>query len=211
VKTVPLSGTLPKAQAHPEPGPAILRSEDIHMWRKMSGILLLACLGPTFAQVNPSDRVKAQHDADDQKWAQKAGLPVSEVQAIRIAAGVYGPTNFSRIVNLDASSLKQRNHILFVEGPCIKLHVIERGANGFTEVWSLSELPRPAWKIGATNRPARGICPQAPRLPSAHATADGRIVLEVPILLDPFERTRPVDTYFFTWDGAKYVLEDSER
>jgi hypothetical protein len=181
------------------------------MWRTTSGLLLLTCLTPVYAQVNPTDRFKAQREADNRKWAQKTGLPVSEVQAIRIAAGVSGLTNFSRIVNLDAVSLKQRNHILFVEGPCIKLHVIERGANGFTEVWSLSELPRPAWKIGATSGPGRGICPQAPRAPSAHATTDGQIVLEVPVLLDPFERTRPADTYTFTWDGHKYVWEDSER
>lgn len=182
------------------------------MWRKTSGLLLLTCWSPLFAQVNPADRRKAQGDADDQKWAQKTGLSVTDIQAIRIAAGVSGLTNFSRIVNLDAISLKQRDQILFVEGPCIKLHVIERGATGFTEVWSLSELPRPAWKISApASGPGRGICPQAPRPPSAHATADGRIVLEVPLLLDPFERTLPVDTYSFTWDGHKYVLADSER
>ena len=182
------------------------------MWRKTSGLLPLMCLIPIFAQVNLTDRLKAQHDADDRKWAQKTGLPVSEVQAIRIAAGVSGLTNFSLIVNLDAISLKERNHILMVEGPCIKLHVIEREANGFTEVWSLSELPHPAWKIGAAaSGPGRGICAQAPRPPSAHATADGRIVLEVPLLFDPFERTLPVDTYSFTWDGHKYVPADSER
>lgn len=64
------------------------------MWRKTSGLLPLMCLIPIFAQVNPTDRLKAQHDADDRKWAQKTGLPVSEVQAIRIAAGVSGLTNF---------------------------------------------------------------------------------------------------------------------
>jgi hypothetical protein len=182
------------------------------MWRKIPALLLLTCVSPIFAQVDPSDRRKAQQDADDRKWAQKTGLPLTEVQAIRAAAGIL-PTNFARIMNLDVTSLKERKHILLVEGaPCIRLHVIKRGATGFTEVWSLGELPRPAWKIGApANRSARGICPQAPRPASAHATPDGRIVLEVPILLDPFERTRPVETYTFTWDGGTYILADGER
>jgi hypothetical protein len=182
------------------------------MWHKALILLLLACLSPAFAQVYSADGIKAQHDAEDRKWAQKTDLPVSEVRAIRIAAGISDDAKGSRISNLDAISLKRRNHILLVEGPCLKLHVIERGGNGFTEVWSLSELPNPAWKPGpAATHPGRGICMQAPRPPSAHATADGEIVLEVPILLDPFERTLPVDTYSFTWDGHKYVLADSER
>jgi hypothetical protein len=182
------------------------------MGLKTLGLLLLTCLSPASAQVNPTDRFKAQHDAEDRKWAQKTDLPVSEVRAIRIAAGISDDTSGSRIANIDASSLKPRNHILLVEGACVKLHVIERGAGGFTDVWSLSELPRPAWKIGAAaSRPASGICPQAPRPVTAHATADGRIVLEVPVLLDAFQRTIPVDTYAFTWDGAQYILVDGER
>jgi hypothetical protein len=182
------------------------------MWRKALELLLLACFSPAFAQVYSADGIKAQHEDEDRKWAQKTGLLVGEVRAIRIAAGISDDTKGSRISNIDAISLKRRNHILLVEGPCVKLHVIERGGSGFTEVWSLSELPRPAWKSGpAATRPSRGICTQAPRPPSAHATVDGRIVLEVPILLDPFERTLPVDTYFFTWDGSKYVLADSEH
>lgn len=182
------------------------------MWRKALELLLLTCLSPAFAQVYLTDGIKAQHDAEDRKWAQKTDLPGSEVRAIRIAAGISDDAKGTRISNVDAISLKRRNHILLVEGPCVKLHVIERGANGFTEVWSLSDLPAPAWKPGsAASRPGRGICPQAPRPPTAHATVDGRIVLAVPILMDPFERTLPVDTYSFTWDGSKYVLVNGER
>jgi len=174
--------------------------------------LVLTSMGAIFAQMNTADRLKAQHDREDQLWAQKSGLPVSEVRAIRSVAGLSDATEGSRIVNIDANSLKRRNHILLVEGPCVKLHVVERGADGFTEVWSLSETPGPSWSIGATaNRPGRGICPQAPRPPSAHGTPDGRIVLEVPILLDPFERTLPVNIYSFAWDGTKYKISDDER
>jgi hypothetical protein len=173
----------------------------------MLGLLLLAFLSPVIAQVDSRDRVNGQHDIDDRKWAQKSGLPVSEVQAIRSAAGITHDTPGSRIMTIDAVSLKQRNHVLLVEGPCVKLHVIERRSHGFAEVWSLSALPDPPWKPGArASRPGRGICPQAPRPPNAHATADGRIVLEVPILLDAFQRTLPADTYSFAWDGSRYVL-----
>jgi hypothetical protein len=182
----------------------------VSMSLKTLGLLLLTCVAPALAQVNSDDRFKAQHDAEDRKWVEKIGLPASEIRAIRIAAGISDNATGSRISNIDANSLKRRNHILLVEGPCVKLHVIERGAGGFTEVWSLTELPHPAWKVGAASR-GRGICPRAPRPPSVHATADGQIILEVPILLDPFERTRPVDTYTFTWDGSKYILVDGER
>lgn len=181
------------------------------MSRKMLGFLLLACLSPVIAQVDSDNRFKVQHDAEDRKWAQKTGLPLSEVRAIRIAAGISDDTQGSRIANIDAISLKGRNHILLVEGLCVKLHVIERRDNGFAEVWSLSALPSPAWKPEAGNHPGRGICPQAPRPPSVHATADGRIVLEVPIMRDAFQRTLPAETYTFAWDGAKYALVNDER
>jgi hypothetical protein len=181
------------------------------MSHKTPGILLLACLSPLLAQETSGDRFKAQHDIEDRKWAEKTGLPVNEIRAIRIAAGISDDAPGLRIANLDAKSLKQRNHILLVEGPCVKLHVIERGAGGLTEVWSLNELPRPAWKIAQASRPGRGICSQSPRAPSAHATADGQIVLEVPFLLDPFQRTLPVDTYTFRWDGNTYIVVDGER
>jgi hypothetical protein len=181
------------------------------MSRKVLG-LLLAFLTPALAQVDSSDRAKGPHDLEDRKWAQKTGLPVSDVRAILVAAAISHDSIGSRITNIDAISLAQRHHILVVEGPCVKLHVIERGADGFTEVWSLNRIPSPAWKPDlAANRPGRGICAQAPRPPSAHATADGRIVLEVPILQDAFVRTLPIDSYTFAWDGAKYVLMNDER
>jgi hypothetical protein len=71
------------------------------MRRKMPGLLLLTCLSPMLAQVNPAERLKAQRELDDQKWAQKTGLAVSDVQALRIAAGIADGSNFSRIQNID--------------------------------------------------------------------------------------------------------------
>jgi hypothetical protein len=182
------------------------------MRRKALRLFLLLCCSPLFAQVNLSGSGKAQHEVVDRKWAQKTGLPVNEVQAVRIAAGISDDSRGSSIANIDAISLKQRNHILLVEGPCVRLHVIERHADSFTEAWSLTQLPSPAWKPDvAGSRSSRGICPLAPRPPSAHATADGRIVLEVPILMDAFQRTLPVNTYIFAWGGSKYVLVNDER
>jgi len=180
------------------------------MLGRICTVALLAAA--VYAQTDRTALVKAQRDREDQHWAQTSGLSVSDIQALRQIAGISDPAIGSRILVLDASTLKQRNHILFAEmgtGHCMRVHVIERNSTGFTEVWSLNEAPRPLWL--PASRSGNGICSQAPKAPSAHATADGRIVVEVPILSDPFLRTLPVSTYWFTWNGAKYELvEDSD-
>jgi len=178
-------------------------------------IALVMGIGAAHAQTDADARVKSQHDREDQFWAQKSGLPVSDVRAIRLTADISDTTSGAGILNIDASTLKQRNHILFAEagnGHCMSLHVLERNATGFSEVWSLTEVPRPLWLPGKMgNRPGGGICSQAPKAPAAHATPDGRIVLEVPILSDPFLRTLPVSTYSFTWNGTTFELLGEER
>jgi hypothetical protein len=172
---------------------------------------LLTAIGAAYAQTDTDARVKARHDMEDEQWARKSGLPASEVRAIRLIAGISDTTLGAGILNIDAITLKPRNHILLAEagnGHCMRLHVLERNAAGFTEIWSLNEVP-PIWSHGKTaNRPGNGICSQAPKAPNAHAMADGRIVLEVPILSDPFLRVVPVSTYSFTWNGSKYELVD---
>lgn len=182
---------------------------------KMCGLILLTCMSVTLAQTNSADRVKAQRDREDRLWAQKSGLPASDVRTIRLLVGVSDTMFGSRILNIDAESLKQRKHILVVAGgACVKVHVLQRGANGFVEVWSLDETPprNLFWSTSETaGHPGRGICPQSPQPASAHATPDGRILLEVPILVDPFQRTLPVSTYSFRWDGSKYELADEDR
>jgi hypothetical protein len=152
------------------------------------------------------------HDSEDQHWATKTGLDAGDVRAIRMAAGV-SDSSYSRILNIDANTLQHGRHILFVEGqPCVNLHVLERLANGFVEVWSLSALPRPISGVPPTTLgKQRGICPLAPLLPRARATTEDQIVLEVPVLLDPFQRTLPPYTYVFAWDGSRYALLENEQ
>jgi len=130
-------------------------------------------------------------------------------------AGISDTTGGAVIKNIDANSLKQNNHILLVEaggGHCMRLHVFEHTPTAFKEVWSLGAIPRWSWSITEAGKgSAEGICRQGPREPSAQATPDGRIVVEVPVLLDPSQRTMPVNTYSFNWDGNKYVLQDEDR
>jgi hypothetical protein len=166
-----------------------------------------------FAQTDAHSYLKLRHDREDQSWALKSGLAVTDVREMRVMAGISDVT-FASVVNLDANSLRNNNHVLLVEraGSCVKLHVFEHTPTDFKEVWSISEAP------GRTEVPneiaaglGRGICSQGPRPPSAHATADGRVVLEVPFLLDPWERNLPTSTYSFAWDGKKYALVSENR
>ena len=76
--------------------------------------LLLLCAAALNAQTTPP-RIPMR-DIDDQHWAQKTGLPIADIRAIRIAAGEPDNAAFTpRILNLDVDTLKQRNHILFVD------------------------------------------------------------------------------------------------
>ena len=161
----------------------------------------------TFALLAAAAYAQSPRDREDQHWAQTSGLSVTDIQALRQIAGISDPAAGSRILNLDATSLKSRNHILFAEmgnGHCMRVHVFERTSTGFTEVWSLAEIPRHSWS--PPNRAGNGICSQSPKLPGARATPDGRIVVEVPTLSDPFVRTLPVNAYTFTWTGTRYEL-----
>ena len=45
---------------------------------------------------------------------QKSGLPIADVRAIRISAGIGDTTPNSRLDSIDASSFKQRNHGILV-------------------------------------------------------------------------------------------------
>lgn len=83
---------------------------------------------------------------------------------------------------------------------------MRREAAGFIEVWSLDKKPVRYVPVVAT----QGICPQAPRLPTAYGTSDGRIVIEIPVMVDPLERTIPNEIYSFAWDGKTYRLQDEQ-
>jgi hypothetical protein len=71
-------------------------------------IILLLCVAPLFAQ---TDSIKSQREHDDELWDSKSGLPVAEVRAIRVSAGIGDTTPNSRLNSIDANSFKQRNHI----------------------------------------------------------------------------------------------------
>jgi hypothetical protein len=179
----------------------------------LTRICILALLAATAAAQTDRDTfLKAQRDREDQHWAQTSGLSVSDIQTLRQFAGISELDHGSRIIALDAASLKQRNHILFAEmgnGHCMRVHVFERATSGLKEVWSLNEVPRHSWS--PPRRSGTGTCSQAAKGPAAHATPDGRIVVEVPTLSDPFVRNLPVSTYSFTWTGATYELVDDDQ
>lgn len=181
---------------------------------KLGAFVLFACVAPAFAQTDSAGLLKLRHQREDQTWARRSGLTEIEVRAIRIIAGI-ADSDSAQILSLDANSLKQRNHILLTEignGHCMRVHVVERKANGFSEVWLLSDVPAHSWSFSDTSdRPGRGFCPAAAKSPGVHVTAQGAIVLEVPVLMDPFERSAPVSTYTFRWDGGKYLLADDSR
>jgi hypothetical protein len=183
------------------------------MMNKICGLALITCIATAFAQTYRVGS-KELHDLEDQRWARKSGLPASDIRAIRILAGL-GDTIGGVIINIDADSLKVRNHILLVEvhnGFCTRVHVLERGAAGFHEIWSLTDVPGRIWGVSESpSAPGRGICGQTGMSANAHGTPDGRIVVEVRVHSDPFQRIIPVDTYSFTWNGSKYELVDGEH
>jgi hypothetical protein len=167
-------------------------------------LLTSACAPPCKAQMSPEDRALAA----------QSGLAESDIQAIRRAVGVpvletpqaaapRPPMGVRRIVSIDATSLKPNDgHVLVVvqTAGCVAIHVMKRDAKGFAEVWSLGKMP----SGGFTATGSDGICSLASAAPSAHGTADGRIVIEVPVRTDPFQRTTPSQFYSFAWDGKTY-------
>ncbi len=184
---------------------------------KRCGIALFCLyMAPVFGQINKQEILKKMQDSEDKSWAEKTRLPVTDIRSIREAAGVTDDTLGARILDLDMKSLSRQKHILFVDAPlgeCMQVHVLERSGPGFREVWSLTDLPAhqfPEMKIVAHGA-GRGICPQAPKVPSAHATSDGRIIVEIPILFDLSQRTFPPRILSFSWDGSKYVLNDDSQ
>ena len=165
-----------------------------------------------WAQRDQAAMQKSRHEREDREWARKSGLTAADVRTIRLLAGMTD-TSSGWIGGLDAESLKARGQVLFAEfgnGHCFGAHVLVRKPEGFAEVWSLNDEPRPPWTSGGTrSRSASGLCLQAPgKGPSVHAEGGDRIVLEVPVLADPFLRTTPVNRYRFAWNGRTYELQE---
>jgi len=175
----------------------------------VTGLLLVATLA--MAQ---SDLRQRMRESEDKKWAAKSGLSVADVSALRTMAGIANDAPDGRIGSIDAASLASRGHILLTEagnGHCMRVHVFAREKEGFREVWLLSETPQPTGSrsVGAT-RPGGGICSQAPRQPSARVAEDGSILVEVPVMSDPFQRSVPVAVFPYEWNGKTYALSSSK-
>jgi hypothetical protein len=181
------------------------------MMNRIFGLAVLMGMGAAFAQIDMERVTKEALDRQDQSWARKSGLPASDIRAMRASVGITDTTQAYFIRNIDVDSLKGRHHFLLVDGrgPCTKVHVLERTAEGFTEVWSLNEVPDPIWGVSGKPHP-QGICGPGQRA-NAHGTPDGRIVLEVGVFSDPSMSTTPVDTYSFAWNGSGYEFVDKNR
>jgi len=182
---------------------------------RFAGILPLATwmvISAGRAQTDPATLQKSRHEHEDQQWARKTGLTPGEVRSIRLLAGMTDDSS-GWIAALDAVSLRARAQVLFTEignGHCFRAHVLVRRPEGFSEVWSLDREPRPPWTSGGSrSRSASNLCPQAPgKGPAVHVEGGDRIVLEVPVLADPFLQTVPVSRYVFVWNGKTYELQD---
>jgi hypothetical protein len=145
----------------------------------------------------------------DERWAWKNEIAAAGVREMRTLAGIHDDTAGAGILHLDAISLRHRGHSLLVEagaGHCMRLHVFERTGSGIKKIWALAELPETGWTVPGSGRQGRGICSKAPKKPEAYATADGHIVLEVPVMTDAFQRSIPVESFVFAWNGKDYAL-----
>src|SRR5437899_7563273 len=101
------------------------------MLSKICGLCFATWIGIGFAQMDSASRLKMQHDREDRFWAQRKGLRADDVRAIRLLVGISDTTRGAGIKNVDATSLTERNHILFVEagnGHCMRVHVFKRTA-----------------------------------------------------------------------------------
>jgi hypothetical protein len=179
------------------------------MTGKLCGIFLAVC-AMAMAQSGRGVVFPMDPAHQDAIWAEKTGLLVGEVREMRIAAGIPDSAQNVRIDRIDAASLKQRNQILLVEGVCGTLHVLERQMDGFREVWSLTKLPAlPGWTGSSRATDSeQTVCLSRAKI---SVIADSRIVVEVPVVLDPFVRGAPASRFTFAWDGSEYKLVEEVR
>jgi len=155
---------------------------------------------------------KSLQEDPDAAWARRSGLTIADIRSLRAALGIPATPSSRGISAIDANSLKPNNHILVVESQrtCLVVHVFERGASGFKEIWSLDQVPSPSSPFGSTES-TQPICAQAPIPPRVRATTDARILLEIRILDDPSQRSIPPYIYSFTWDGHEYRMDARDR
>lgn len=144
----------------------------------------------------------AMQEQSDRHWATVTRLPIEQVREIRIAAGV-SDDSAPPIKGLDTTMLSKRDQVLVVApGHQACLSVLQRNANGYTQVWAPAEVPRSKGNNEAIGGGGR-ICGQ---FSSARFDQDGLVVIEMPVNNYPFQRSVPVRTYRYRWDGHTYNL-----
>ena len=146
----------------------------------------------------------ARLQEDDQTWAHRSGLSVTQVRRLRLVAGVTNDNN-AFIDHLDVRGLRARNHILLVtaagNGHCLELSVFQRRGSSFRRLWSVSGM-----QDGA------GFCRGSPRNPEAYVTRDARIRVKIDYA-DYEALLANVETEYFTyvWNGRTYRLVSRRR
>jgi hypothetical protein len=161
-------------------------------------------LATTLLLTHASNSFAAPQTASPQP---QTALTQPETQALLKTLGIPDdtPRAHQRIVSIDANSLKPNGHILVVElkNACLVIHVMKQTDSAFAEIGTIDKITR----AGFVTDEQEAICSRGAPGPRVHATEDGRIVVEVPVPIDPGQRTFPSRTYSFAWNGQAYLQE----
>jgi hypothetical protein len=162
------------------------------------------------------DAARAYHRQEFVTWSDKTGLSVEIVQRLwRTVQGNDAEDYFGEGIEVvDASSLRDRKHILFVvargNGHCLSLYVFGNSGRDHKPLWKLSGLPN-----------AGGICrEQMLRYPTAYARPTGDIVVQVPTGPAWVKRKEPLGDYpvstalmvhTYGWTDGSYKLLSQDK
>ena len=128
----------------------------------------------------------------DRTWALKSGLTLEEIHRLRKLVGVENEAD-GYIDSIDSKTFKSRHHILVVtaggNGHCLDLYVFAHRGAEFRRAWAAEE---------------KGYCRESPKNPESFATADGKIVVKIPVYDYNRQANRAVDFYTYTWNGRTY-------
>lgn len=151
---------------------------------------------PTKSVAEFKQAVVARHREEDRLWADRTNLTPEQVRHLRLMSDVPDDEE-AYIDNLDTQNLKKLSHVLLVtasgNGHCLELIVFKRERDEFQHLWSTDETPNGA-----------GFCRESPRNPEAFASADGKIVVRVPVFDYNKGNTKSADIYIYAWNGKTY-------
>jgi hypothetical protein len=172
------------------------------------------CLLSVAAAAEERDAALAWHQQEWVTWSNKSGLPVQTIERLwRTTMGAATePYSVDGIEVVDAASLQNRKHVLFVttggNGHCLTLYVFGNQGNDKKPLWKLSRFPD------------GGICHEyLLPYPTAYARPTGDIIVQVPTGPAWVKRERlgdyPVSTalmvYRYRWDGTTYKLATAQK